>query len=368
MGGGFAEGPAKIRSLFASDRGDAFMLFNIEADRGDQIVGYLVPDDFTKSPVLRIVENGEKVAEVPCLEERPALVVGGRHANGRCGFTIDASIVPDLATNDKVELYDADTGILVYRRRQLSEVSQQRIFRLETHLFPLWRLDESVEPKFQFFHKGVERHGRETATQVLQLNNASSIYLSGRLAFKSYENHLHDKFRCVAMIHDPYCELAERLLTLKHAAKFGEELLGPRDMVSYRAAISFAMEVEPNEKSLRRAFDLMSKEAIGALSSPLTRQLAADSLSDPPPKGAVGRALSALSTFAIIGVRERQAIFLEDLEALLDVPTGTLPELPYFPKMEALAQQLRLMPEAELLLEHDLEVYDTVKSAVDEAV
>src|SRR5208283_2893915 len=161
------------------------MLFNIEADRGSHIVGYLVPDDFTKSPTLQIREAGVRVADLLCEEERPSLIAAGRHGTGRCGFTINESMVPNLAQNDTVELYDAETEILIYRRQQTADVTQERIFRFETHLFPLWRLDECAEHRFQFFHKGVDRHGRETATQMLQLNNATSIYLSGRVAFKA---------------------------------------------------------------------------------------------------------------------------------------------------------------------------------------
>ncbi|HMK90420.1 MAG TPA: hypothetical protein VK446_12420 [Methylocystis sp.] len=343
------------------------MLFNVEADRGDHIVGYLVPDDYTKSPTLKIMDDGGNFTQLHCVEERPALVLAGRHANGRCGFTVDTGVLPGLSQEHRIELYDADTGVMIYRRRELSEVTQQRIFRLETHLFPLWRLDETVEPKFQFFHKGVERHGRETALQIMQLNNASSIYVSGRLAFRSYENFLHDQFRLVTLIHDPYCELAERLLTLKHSAQFGDKLLGPRDFVSYRAAIEFAQGIEPDRKSLRRAFDQMSKEAIGVLTNPLTRQLTAEQINDPPPKGAVAKALQALSAFAIVGVRPQQEIFLEDLETLMGEPRGVLPTLPVFSKMTALAEELRILPEAEILLEQDLDVFLTVKSAVEEA-
>jgi hypothetical protein len=344
------------------------MLFNIEADRGNQIVGYLVPDDFTKSPTLRISDCGSLIAELPCLDERPSLVVAGRHGTGRCGFTIDESIVPNLRQNDKLELYDAETGILIYRRREISEVTQQRIFRLETHLYPLWRLDEQAEHKFQFFHKGVDRHGRETATQMLQLNNASSVYVSGRIAFKAYENYLHDQFRCIALVQDPYSELAERLLMLKHVHKVGREVLGPRDMMTYRAAIEFADRIEPDEKVLRRAFDAMPREAIAVLTNPLTRQLAADSIDEPPPKGAIAKALAALASFAVVGLREKEDSFLESLETFLGLPVGAMPPVAYFSKVEELAKRLRNLPEAEMLLEQDLEVYQTVKSAVEEAV
>lgn len=344
------------------------MLFNIEADRGNQIVGYVVPDEYSTSPTLRITDGGSKLAELLCREERPSLVAAGRHATGRCGFTVDDSIVPNLAQNHNLELSDADTGIMIYRRRHVSEVTHQRVFRLETHLFPLWRLDERVEHKFQFFHKGVERHGRETATQVFHLNNVSSLYLSGRLAYNVYESYLQDQFDCIALMHDPYLELAERLLTLKHVSKFGDELLGPRDMVAFRAAIDFAQRIEPDSRTLRRAFDMMPKEVIGALANPLTRQLAAESLDAPLPKGAVGKALSALSSFSVVGLREHQELFLENVEALLSIPPATLPSLPQFSAVGELAMELRRLPEIELLLEADIEVYQTVKSAIEEAI
>ena len=344
------------------------MLFNIEADRGNQIVGYLVPDDFTKSPTLRIRDSGAVLMDLPCHEERLSLVAAGRHGTGRCGFTIDESIVPNLVQNDMIELYDAETEILIYRRRQTSDVTHERIFRFETHLFPLWRLDECAEHRFQFFHKGVDRHGRETATQMLQLNNASSIYLSGRVAFKVYENHLHDQFRCIALMQDPYAELAERLLMLKHVHKLSHQVLGPRDMITYRSAIEFADRVEPDEKILRRAFDTISKEAIAVLTNPLTRQFASDSLDEPPPKGAVARALGALASFTLVGLRDDEHHFLETLELLANLPRGGIPGIRRFPKVHELARELRLMPEAELLLEQDIEVYQTVREAIQEAV
>lgn len=343
------------------------MLFNIEADRGDQIVGYVVPDDYTASPTLRITQSGIRIAELPCREARPSLVAAGRHATGLCGFTIDDSIVPDLARNHTLEISEAESGILIYRRRNGSEVTHQCVFRLETHLFPLWRLDEKVEHKFQYFHKGVERHGRETALQVFMLENASSLYVSGRLTFNTYSSYLQDKFKSIILMHDPYLELAERLLTLKHVSRFGDELLGARDMLAYQRAIEFAQQIEPEGTRLRQAFDAMPREVIGVLANPLTRQLSADSLDEPPPKNGVAKALAALASFSVVGLRETQDRFLEEVEALLEMEAATLPPLPYFAAVGELARELRRLPEVELLLEQDLEIYHTAKAAIEEA-
>jgi hypothetical protein len=343
------------------------MLFNIEIDDGRRIVGYLVPDAFSGSPSVRISDGHRDLAVVPCQEERAALVAAGRHATGRCGFTIDESIITGLSQQHALELYDCDTNLLIYRRRPPSQLIHKRIFRLETHLFPLWRLDERIERHFQHFHKGIERHGRETATQVFLLLNSTSLYLSGRLVFKTYENYINDSFNAVVILRDPYAELAERLLTLKHVRKFGDELLGMRDMLSYGPAISFAETIETDEKSLLRAFGTMPRAAIRNFANPLTQQLAARTPDEPPIKGAVATALGTLSSFAIVGLRERQDLFMAQLADLVGISVDTLPAIAEFDKTAELADQLRRVPEVELLIEHDLEVYHQVKSAIDNA-
>src|SRR5262249_40868859 len=157
------------------------------------------------------------------------------------------------------EIFDQETNILIYRRRSPSQVTQKRIFRLETHLFPLWRLDDKLERHFQYFHKGIERYGRETTTQLFLLNNSTSLYLSGRLIFKTYEFYINETFNCIALLRDPYMELAERLLTLKVVRRLGQQLLGERDLIAYGPAIAFAESIEHHGKALHRAFVTMPK-------------------------------------------------------------------------------------------------------------
>jgi hypothetical protein len=344
------------------------MLFNIEVDEGTRIVGYLVPDAFTGSPSLRITDGQRDLLTVPCREERAALVAAGRHETGRCGFTIDETIIANLAQQEALEIYDQESNILIYRRRAPSQVTQKRVFRLETHLFPLWRLDDSVEKHFQFFHKGIERPGRETTTQVFLLNNSTSLYLSGRLVFKAYDNYINETFNCVALLRDPYTELAERLLTLKHIRGVGKEILGERDLMAFAPAIVFAETIENDEKVLYRAFSTMSRAAIANLANPLTRQLAARTPDEVPTKGAVATALGTLSTFAILGLRERQDLFLAQLADLVGASADALPPIPDFVRTAELARLLKEVPETGILIEQDLEVYHQVQSAIEQAL
>jgi hypothetical protein len=275
-------------------------------------------------------------------------------------------MIADLARQEALEIYDQETNILIYRRRPPSKVSQKRIFRLETHLVPLWRLDDSLESHFQYFYKGIERHGFETAMQMFQLYNSTSLYLSGRVVLKTYERWIDGTFSCIALLRDPYMELAERLLTLRLVRKLAKEvsLLGERDMIAYGAAIDFAEAIDSDKKALHRAFATMPTPVIAVLRNPFTRQLAARNSDEVPTKGAVGAALRTLSSFSVVGLREHQDLFLAQLADLVGTSPDTLPIMTDFTRSAELCEQLKGVPEAAVLLDQDLELYAHVKAAV----
>lgn len=346
------------------------MLFNIERDEGRQIIGYTVPDGFSTSPSLRVTDGDQELLILPCQEERAALVAAGRHETGRCGFMIDETMIPNLAERQTLEIYDQETDLLIYRRRPPQTTIQKRIFRLETHLVPLWRLDDRLGRHFQFFHKGIERHGLETINQMFLLNYSSSLYLAGRIPFKAFENYIDESFTCVTLFRNPYTELAERLLTLGIARKVTDkmQLLGARDMMTYGPALDFAEQIKVDGKVLHRAFATMPKAAIAILSNPLTRLLAARTAEEAPGKGAVATALGTLSRFASVGLREGQELFLPQLAALLAIDAASLPMMTDFSKTAELSALLQEVPEVQLLIEKDLEVYHHTKSAIEKAL
>ncbi|WP_413992033.1 hypothetical protein ACMDCR_08085 [Labrys okinawensis] len=342
------------------------MLFNIQSDNGHAIVGYVVPDDYERTTTLRVVVEGEVIARVPTDECRISLVESGRHGTGLCGFTIDNAVVPDLFDLHDLQIFEDETGILIYRRRPASADIQERVFRIETHLFPLWHMDTALQEHFCHFHKGVDRYGSETTTQIFLLDNAQSIYISGRLPYRQYYSHL-DSFACVTLLHEPYYELAERLMTLKHATKYGDTLLGPRESTILQPAIDFANALNSDGEALSRAFAAMPGPVIALLSNPIARQFAAESFDAPEPRGSVATALANLSQCALVGVRERAAPFAGDLENLLGLPPATVQIAPMLQPAQALANKLRHIPEVEILLESDLDIYAQVSEAVHHA-
>jgi hypothetical protein len=290
-------------------------------------------------------------------------VTVGRHETGRCGFVIDQSIIPDLPEQKTLEIYDQETNLRFYRRRSPSEVVQKKVLRVETHLFPLWGLDDALEPHFQFFHKGIERHGRETTIQFFELLNSESLYLSGRLLFKQFERYVSGIFNSIALIHEPYMELAERFLMLKHIRKFSKEILGERDAMVFNPAVEFAEAIELDEAKLHRSFASMPRNVIAILANPLTRQFSTSTFDEMPTPRSVPIALRNLANFALLGVREHQELFFQQVCELLGTPLYLSPA-PNIGKVAELAHLLRHIPEAGVLIGQDREVYHHVKSAV----
>ncbi len=108
------------------------MLFNLEADTGDRVTFYVVPDGFQGVPNIRVFNGGEELFVFEANEARQALVAASRHETGQCGFSIDSSLVPDLPALSNLELYEAETGVLIYRRRRAPHMVAHKILRLET--------------------------------------------------------------------------------------------------------------------------------------------------------------------------------------------------------------------------------------------
>jgi hypothetical protein len=348
------------------------MLFNIEYDTGSRIAGYFVPDSLSEVPTIRVVSEGKELLSFATNEKCPSIAKSGRHETGRCGFSIDAKAIPDLANLKDLEIYNAETGMLVYRRSPPGAVAK-KILRLETHLFPLWRFDEGLQSSFQYFAKGLESFGAETVKQLFSLSKIASVYLSGRILYKVYAHHIEANFKTFVMIQEPYDELAERLLMLSAVRKMGNaDSLGLRDSATMNAAITFAEKFAiqrlDDDKSIRRILKNISPDVAALLSNPLTRQL---TVADPegfPARNAVASALDVLSSAAVFGLRSNQDLFRMAVGEFLEVDVGKLATVPRFEKTPELAAALRRSGQVDAILEQDLEVYHYVMQASEKAM
>jgi hypothetical protein len=347
------------------------VLFNLEHDTGSRITGYVVPDSLTGVPTIRVVSEGKELLSFAANEKRPTIANSGRHGSGQCGFSIDAKAIPDLAKLKELEIYDADTGLLIYRRPPAGAV-EKKIFRLETHLIPLWQFDDGLRPAFQYFARGIEGRGVETVRQLFLLNKIPSIHLSGRILYKTFAPYLDKGFIIFVMIQDPYDELAERLLALSAVRKLNNaDLLGLRDGAGMRATIEFSENLiaqDPDdEKSFLRVLKRMPADVAATLSNPLTRQLTVAEADAFPARNAIATALDVLSSAAVFGLRSDQDMFRMAVGEFLQIDAEKLARASRSTKVPALAAALKRSGQTNSILEQDLELYHYVMQASENA-
>jgi hypothetical protein len=342
------------------------MLFDIEADTGDEIVGYLVPDGYEEVPRLCLVAGGRALWSGAASEPRAALVAAGRHRTGLCGFRIGRGEVPDLREYPDAELRDLATGLTIYRRRRAARPRRNRVFRLETRLKPLRALDAAMEPHFQAWFPGVERYGAETVEQVLLLSGAATVYASGRVQLGSHAALMESEAAVLVQLRDPYAELAERIALFSGSLGPPARWLAPRERQTYAAAIEAFDGIDPQSpRALRRAFRRLGPEAADALCNPLARQLTAASPGEACPPNAVASALRALSGASLVVPSEPGGLFEAMAGAALGTRIASGLGAGEAPRIAEIAATLEGIGLAEAMLEADLEIYGSVSDVYD---
>jgi hypothetical protein len=343
------------------------MLFNIDHDRGETIMGWIMPDNPSVSPRVQVTVPGQPPRIVEAQHYRPLLKEQGLHNTGICGFVVDAQAVPDLPNLTHVDVHDVDTGLLVYRRRPKDGVIPARLARIETHLLRTRSLNEMLSPVFQMAYTGIETVPREALNALLGVSFTDSIYVTGRFRLRTIDSSLRDrKYKLAVMVRDPFEELSERLLLLKWATKpegaAAPTVLGPSITGILPLMADADLSTVRGIADLARTLDAMGRDL---LADPLTRQLTTLEPDEPTDRLAVGTALDALAECEVVGLREDVPGFIAMLGAVLDadIAIGT-PEAPVYESVGRLTALLMDTDEARALVENDLEVYDRVKSAV----
>jgi hypothetical protein len=338
------------------------LLFNVEEDRGDFISGYVVCDGFVDTARIALTSGGEVVYEGDADQMREPLVLAGRHQTGRCGFALDERMIPGLAEMDDLEIRDVQSQALIYRRQRAHHVAR-RILRLETHLFPMWRLDNALNAKFQYSANQIEACGRETTTQMFVLSRIASVYLSGRILYRAFQANIEGHFDVVFSMHHPYEELAERLIVLAQVRATGSGILGLRENLSLEPTMAFAQSLPlDDERKLKKALREIPRPVARVLANPVVRQLTTSAPEELPGKNGLSAALSTLSSFAVVGLRRAPKTFASAVSEMTGIGAD-LPDSAKLPGVTALARALKRSGEAEWLIEQDLQLYNHIAEA-----
>ncbi|MBD9510549.1 hypothetical protein IB265_27675 [Ensifer sp. ENS10] len=341
------------------------MLFNIEFDHGDVLEGYVIPDGFSDVSQIAVFDRDDNLGVFPCDQLRPAVVSSGRHETGRVGFRLDSDKIPHLGYRSRLSIREAKTGVLVYRRAQIDSPVQKKVFRLETQLFPMRKFDESCGDFFQYRLDSIERFGHETSQQAFHMTFMESVYLSGRLLMKNYENYLANGFQGVVLLHNPYYEMGLRIFLLKRMATMALPFLGPRDqMILKPAAEYFADANLEDADALKRLLKRAPGKVTGVLRSPMTRQFAATSFEQTVTRRDAAPAIDLLSRFSVIGHVDDLIAFQRTLSSVLEIPVSDEVLPARHAQLDRLASTLSTLNIAELLLEEDLIFDHYVRRAI----
>jgi len=335
------------------------MLFNIEADTGNELIGYLVPDSVEETPRLCLFGGGALLWSGEANETRDALVQAGRHRTGQCGFRIGTNEVECLSALSDLEVRDIGSGLTIYRRR--SACLAHKLFRIETRLRPSRTFDHAMERLFQAWYPRVERYGAETVDQVLVLNGTSSVYASGRVHLPAHPG-LQDGSTTVVMeLRDPHEELAERIAVLSGTFGPVDRFIGAREQMAWRSVIASLDGVNvTNMRALRRAIRGLDPDAAATLSNPLTRQLTSARPSELCAPNAISSALKALAGFEVVAPARIPAYFETAVGTLLNTPVPGLSK----PSDDVMwiADTLADIDTVDAIPECDLTVYASVSS------
>ncbi|WP_395666457.1 hypothetical protein [Methylocella sp.] len=341
------------------------MLFSIDQDSGERVIGWLMPDNPATAPRIVVHLGADRRVTVEASIYRPLLKEQGLHNTGVCGFVVEESNCPGVSACADLEIRDGDANVLIYRRRlgrdgRDDDLVDGRFLRLETQLLRLSGLDEIFLSRFQMAYRSLELLSEETIRAVCSISFSESVFGSGRLHWRAFEPVLRDRgFKVGALLRDPFEELSERILILKWAsgvdAAATANVLMPdlQTCVGHFRAIDIA-DVDSLDALLAEPPDELRQ----LLANPLVAQLAAPNAFDPPPQPCVAAALDALATLDVVALHEDVDAFLTLAGAVLDLDRP-LPSvsLDVSPTVQRLATLLRDMASANELIRHDAALY-----------
>jgi hypothetical protein len=345
------------------------MRYFIDHDQGHSIRGWIVPDNPLAISRVVVSVDGRRVAEIPASVIDEAFKRNGWHATGQCTFVVTPAQVPGLAELPRLELYDADTNVLIYRRVPAAGQIQLRAMLVNTGIEPESALQAALFPHFQHCYFGIHKLPDEILTCVLTSSAAPSAFLSGAVTIPRYENFMTPDLMVTAiLLQDPHLEMATRLRWLK--ARAGDAA-DPARSWRLGSLVEAAASTEAYDftdvKSLKRFFRMLPEPAYRLLYNPLTRQLGTRMPEDRLHPGNSIAAIEILARVGIVGHKTRFPAFASTLFDRLGI-SAPIPALPPVPaETQALAERLRTVKAVDEMIVFDVAMSDAVKASVDKS-
>jgi hypothetical protein len=347
------------------------MRFSVNVSPNRSLEGWIVPDHPAAAPSVKVVFDGEINYTVEAVHFRPQLKERGFHNTGICGFEINEITCNGFNAARRIELFDVDTGLQIYKRVARGSFLRQKFILIESNFLGRSDIPQTLADQFELAYPWLSDMPHETLVSILGVRYTNSMYIGGRLPYRGLDAQARERgFKVGAILSEPFEALAERLMSLRRSSS-GESVstaVVPSQGVTEveTAFADFDLdEFERLEQGLRN----LNSEAKAFLANPLTRQLTARSKDEELEPLAAAAALQVLSELHVVGVWSEPAAFLDALAAALELNE---PIEPIVPRTDgailALADMLRASAMAEELLIEDNKVYAGVLAAMSAVV
>lgn len=325
-----------------------------------------MPDNPVATSRVFVTVEGRRVAEVASTGVDDAIRSNGWHSTGQCVFEVTEATVPDLPSLRRLEIYDAETNVLVYRRAPRDGLVQGRLLVINTSIHPEAAIQTALFEHFQQSYFGIGRFSEEVMRVVLDGHWLTSSFLSGAIIFPRYEGSLQpERFLTALLVHDPYVEMATRLLWLRAKSAEAADRARSWRLGPLAVAAEFAADYDFTDvKSLKRLFRMMPEPAYHLLYNPLTRQFGTKLPDDRIRPGNSIIAIEILARVGIVGHRDFYEAFVATLFDRLGIDAEVPVPDPIPATAIALADRLRSLKVAQEMVVFDVAMADAVRNAV----
>lgn len=345
------------------------MFFNIDADKGKVIRGWLAPDNPSATPKILVRAQGYNDFEIEGTIQRNDILNLGVHSTGMVGFEVNDSLIPGLEKIENVEFFEAESRLPIFRRFLPARHIERNLFLFDCSVRPLERILANAKSKFALNYTASERHAFETMLVIINNKSAKSIFITGRSSYTRYSHYLENaNFTTAALLGDPFEELAQRLLLLSLIQKSDASHLLPQLFTGLTPLADLARDLPLDDsKALLQRFRQATDAQREALASPMTRTFACN-VNEHPERRHVPMALENLASMNLVGVRSQFQAFGSLLAGIIGADLVGDYEPVLHPSIRALADRLSGISLVSDLVEDDLALYSFAQESVNAAL
>ncbi|MFK5598812.1 hypothetical protein ACFZ8E_17710 [Methylobacterium sp. HMF5984] len=340
------------------------MRFYIDFDTQHCIRGWIVPDNPLAISRVVVSVDGLRLTDVPASIVHDPFRQNGWHSTGQCVFELNDAVVPGLSEMPRLNLYDADTNVLVHRRISDEDLVDRRVMLINTGIHPEVAIQNALFPYFRSSYFNLHRLSDEILSSIFGNPLPTSQLLSGAVVVPRYEQYFPpDRMLSAILVQDPYVEMATRMLWLKERADAAAKDAEGWRIGRYAEASLFAGGYDYTDvKSLKRFFRMLPQPAYHLLYNPLSRQLGTRL---PDDRVHPGNSIVAIEILARVGIVGHRTYFDAFASTLLDRLglAGTVPvpvPTPVPAETLALAERLRGVRAVDDMLVFDVAMSDAV--------